>query len=244
MSVRVLVNGAFGRMGQVAVQAIGTAPELELAGKIGRTDDLKSAIRENTPDVVLDLTTATVVFANTMTIIAEGVRPVIGTSGLLQKQIAEVRQLCDQQRLGALVVPNFSISAILMMKYAQNAAKYLPHVEIIELHHNGKEDSPSGSALRTAELIAESRRETPLSAQQHEVIPGGRGANYQGIPIHSIRLPGLVAHQEVLFGGSGQTLTIRCDMTSRDSFVPGICLACKEVMLLDTLCYGLEHVMQ
>ena len=130
-----------------------------------------------------------------------------------------------------------------MMKYAQDAAKYFPQAEVIELHHDGKVDAPSGTAIKTANLIAEARTSSPQTNAEKEIIPGARGANAEGIHIHSVRLPGLVAHQQVLFGGQSQTLTIRHDSIHRDSFMPGVCLACKKVMDLNELVYGLEHLL-
>ena len=240
MPTRVLVNGASGKMGQVAIEAVNLDGGLELAGTGHRGDDLLSLIENTNPDVVLDFTTATAVFENTATIIKAGVHPVIGTSGLLETQVEQLTVLCEQQRLGGVIVPNFSISAVLMMKFAKDAARYFDKVEIIERHHDEKKDSPSGTAIRTAEMMAEdiSSRD---DIEEEATIPGVRGARYQGISIHSIRLPGLVAHQEVLFGGPGQLLTIRSDLINRDAFSPGICLACKEVVNLNGLKCGLEH---
>ena len=173
------------------------------------------------------------------------VRPVVGTTGLGAKEHEEIRGLCTVHQTGALISPNFAIGAILMMKIAQEAAKLLPHVEIIELHHDQKLDAPSGTALRTAELIAGVRGQMRQGhPDEVEKLSGARGAQFAGIPIHSVRLPGYVAHQEVIFGGMGQTLSIRHDSISRESFMPGVVLACKRVLALDGLVIGLEKVME
>ena len=191
----------------------------------------------------MDFTTAASVLKNIVCIIESGARPVIGTSGLLPEDIEELQILCTKQKLGGIIAPNFAVGAVLMMKYSQDAARYFPQAEVIELHHNGKLDAPSGTAIKTANLIAESRASVPQKIAEKEILSGARGANAEEIRIHSIRLPGLVAHQEVLFGGQSQTLTIRHDSTHRDSFMPGVCLACKKVMELNELVYGLEHLL-
>ncbi len=241
MSIRVLVNGARGRMGVVCVKAVREDPALELAGRSDSGDVLQSVIRDTNPDVVLDFTTASAVMENINCIVKEGVRPVIGTSGLVREQVDEIRKACKKRHIGGIIAPNFSISAVLMMKCAREAALHLPDVEILELHHDKKEDSPSATAIRTAELISENDSRARSVKKGKETIPGGRGADYLGIPIHAVRLPGLVAHQEVIFGGVGQTLTIKSDTFNREAFVPGICLACKKVVELDELYYGIEH---
>lgn len=241
--IRILVNGAAGKMGQEAVKAIQHAEGLVLAGEATKEDDLTHAIIKTKAQVVLDLTTAAAAFANANTIIAAGAHPVIGTSGLLALQVQELTQLCAQKKLGALVVPNFSIGAVLAMQYARDCARYFPNVEIIELHHNKKADAPSGTAMRTAELIAQTKAKAPTNTAEKEILPGARGANYHDIPIHSVRLPGLLAHQVVIFGSMGEILTINHDILSREAYMPGICLACHKVVGLKTLMYGLEHVL-
>lgn len=242
--IRVLVNGASGKMGQMTVKTIENHSELELAGALGRQDNLALEIKNRRPDVVIDLTNAESVLANTQTIINAGVRPVIGTTGLLKDQISKLQQQCAKIKLGGIIAPNFSLGAMLMIKYAQEIAKYFPDVEIIEMHHNGKLDSPSGTSIRTAEMIAENRKTIPAPLKNtRETVPGARGANYLNIPIHSVRLPGLVAHQQIIFGGLGETLTIRHDSIDRQCFMPGIVLACKKVMELNQLIYGLENVL-
>lgn len=244
MSIRVLVNGASGKMGQLAVSTILQEPSLTLVGQTGRTHNLAQEIKNANAQVVVDLTNADVVYKNVKTIIESGVHPVIGTSGLQSDQVKSLQAECQKQKLGGIIVPNFSLGAILMMKYAQEIAKYFPHLEIIEMHHDGKLDSPSGTAIRTAELIAATRN-MPALSQQHtrETLPGARGASYQQIPIHAIRLPGLMAHQQIIFGGTGETLTLTHNSIDRKSFMPGILLACQKVVALDHLQYGLEQLL-
>jgi 4-hydroxy-tetrahydrodipicolinate reductase len=242
MAIRVLVNGAAGKTGQVACQAIGADAGLELVGTGGRGDDLAALIQKVQPDVVLDLTVASVVFANASAIVSCGVRPVIGTSGLLQEQVEELGRCCREQSLGGVIAPNFSLSAVLMMKYAREAAPYFSRVEIVEAHHEQKRDSPSGTALRTAEMVAETW-DKPEPVKSEDTVEGARGASYRGVPIHSLRLPGRIAHQEVLLGGPGEILSIKSDLVDRDAFSPGILLACKKVMELDQLKYGLEDLL-
>ena len=242
-AIPVLVNGAQGRMGQEAVKAITAESGLELVAQTDLGDDLPAMLRNSGAQVAVDFTTATMAYNNARTLIEYGVRPVIGTSGLLPEQVAELQALCQAKQIGGVIAPNFAIGAVLMMKYAADAVKYLPHVEVIELHHDRKADAPSGTAVKTASLLAEARTETPALLDEKELIPGARGGKTQGIPVHSIRLPGLVAHQEVIFGGKSETLTIRHDSIHRESFMPGVCLACKKAIALNELVYGLEHVL-
>lgn len=244
MTTRIIVNGANGKMGQLAVKTILNQPEFTLVGQLGRKDNLADEITKSKAQVVVDLTTAETAFNNTRTIIEAGAHPVVGTSGLLHDQVLQLQEMCSEKKLGGIIAPNFSIGAVLMMKYSQEFAKYFPEVEIIEMHHNGKLDSPSGTATRTAELLATARTAPPTTLKNtRETIPGARGANYQHIPIHAIRLPGLVAHQQIIFGGIGETLTIRHDSIDRQCFMPGIVLACKKVIGLKELVYGLEHIL-
>lgn len=243
MQVKVLVNGARGKMGQEAVKAIKADSALALVGERDIDTDLWATIKVTKPDVVLDFTTPSAVYDNALMIIDLGARPVIGTTGLTIEQIAELKHRCTEKKLGGLIVPNFSLGAVLMMHFSKIAAQYLPDVEIIELHHPAKLDAPSGTALRTAEIIAEAREQTPQSIASQESIAGARGAHYQHIPIHAVRLPGLVASQEVLFGGQGETLSIRHDTFHREAFMPGVCLACKKVISLDTLIVGLDKIL-
>lgn len=243
MPVRVLVNGAHGKMGQETVKAIHADPDLILAGEAYRDNDLALMIKTTQAEVVVDLTVASIVFENAQKIIASDACPVIVTSGLSLAEVAQLTEQCKAKGLGGLVAPNFSIGAVLMMRYAAETAKYFPDVEIIEYHHNKKVDAPSGTAMRTAEMVAEGRMRIPEDPTKHEVLSGARGGLHQDIRIHSIRIPGVIANQEVIFGGEGETLTLTHNTLHRGAFMPGICLACKKVPTLDTLLYGLEHIL-
>lgn len=243
MTIKILVNGAHGRMGQLAAKAIAQHEKLSLVASTSKTDDLQQAIQQSQAQVVVDFTHPQAVFANAQTIIAARARPVIGTSGLQLTQIANLKAQCAKIKLGGIIAPNFSLSAVLMMKYAQAIAKYIPEVEIIEYHHQHKADSPSATALYAAEMLTQARDAQPKQTTTHETIPGARGANYQGIPIHAIRLPGLMAHLQIMFGNAGETLTLQHDTIDRAAYMPGVCLACEKVMELHEMVYGLEHVL-
>lgn len=239
MTIQVLINGAYGKMGQECVKAFSNDAEFALVGKNGSDENLSAAIQKYKPQIVVDFTTPNSVFENALTIIAANAHPVIGTTGLKPEQIAELEKRCAEKKLGGVVAPNFSIGATLMVRFAQQAAKYFPDAEIIELHHPAKLDAPSGTAIKTAECIAAARLTNP---SQTATAPA-RGAISHGIPIHAVRLPGLVANQEVLFGGQGETLRISHYTINRETFMPGVLLACKKVLQLDHLVYGLEHLL-
>jgi 4-hydroxy-tetrahydrodipicolinate reductase len=264
MSIRVIVAGANGKMGQEVVKMIDQTEHLTLVGGVSRsnagkdvgevvgigkrnvifTASVEEALAKHQADVLVDFTTPQTVKRHMELALNKGVRPVVGTTGLSDQDMKELDTLCREQGLGALIAPNFAIGAVLMMVFAKQAAKYLPHVEIIESHHDRKLDAPSGTALKTAELIKGSREEIRQGhPDEEERLPGARGAEYDGFRIHSVRLPGLVAHQEVLFGGQGQLLTIRHDSIHRESFMPGVRLAIEKVMELDHLVYGLEKIL-
>lgn len=244
MPIRVLVNGAFGRMGQLTTKAITAHPKLELSGQTGREYDLKQAIKDSKADVVVDFTHPEVVFKNTQTILDAGARPVIGTTGLKADEVKALQKIAAAAKIGGVIAPNFSMGAVLVMKAAREMAKYIPNMEIIEMHHEAKIDSPSGTAMRAAELMAEcASNPNALISELRETIPGARGALLRGIPIHSIRLPGMLAHLEILFGNPGETVTLRHDSIDRQCYMPGICLACEKVMTLDKLAYGLEEIL-
>lgn len=244
MTIRVIVNGAEGKMGRETVKAVERDKELVLVGKTGLHDDLAKVIEQSKADVVIDFTVASAGFNNASIIIASGAHPVIGTTGFLPDQIQELQKRCTKQKLGGIIAPNFSIGAVLMMRFAQQAAQYYSHAEIIEMHHTGKEDSPSGTAIKTAQMISGGRSELIAIKKTRETIPHARGANYEEVAIHSVRLPGLVAHQAVLFGGRGETLTIRHDSIHRECYMPGVRLACKKVMEIDHLVYGLDNFLE
>lgn len=240
--INVIVNGAKGRMGQEAVIAITQDPQLNLVAALDKTDDLASVIMKSDAHVVVDLTNAHSVFENAKKIITNKVCPVIGSSGLLEHQVNELKMLAKDLHVSGLIVPNFSLGAVLMMQFSEIAAKFFHHVEIIERHHPDKLDSPSGTAIRTADLIAAKIQNT-AKAQSVETIPHALGANYKNIHIHSLRLNGSCAHQTVLFGGNAETLTIQHDSNNRKSFMPGLVLSCKKVQLLNGLHVGLENIL-
>jgi len=244
MKIQVLVNGAKGKMGAETVNAVLGDPALSLVGQTDLGDDLKVAIRDFGAQVVVDFTHPSSAFANAELIIGAGAHPVIGTTGFTTEQIASLQGQCMAKGLGGVIAPNFAIGAVLMMRFAAEAAKHLPHVEIIEIHHDGKADAPSGTAIKTAELIGAARPFTPKpKVASKELSPGALGARGYPVPIHSVRLPGHVAHQEVILGGMGESLRLRHDSISRESFMPGVILSIKKVVQLDCLVYGLEHLL-
>lgn len=263
--IRVLVTGACGRMGKEVCRGVMRDAELELAAAvdvvnvgmdlgellgekswgIAVTSDLRTAIENARPHVVVDFTNSTAALMNARIAAEAGLPLVIGTTGMTAAQVDELHTLAEEREIGILLVPNFALGAVLMMHFARIAARYFPYVEIVEMHHEQKLDAPSGTALKTAEVILEAREQAPEpKVQEFERLQGCRGGDYQGIRIHSIRLPGYVAHQEVIFGGTGQTLTIRHDSTSREAFIPGVILAIKEVQNIRGLVYGLEHILR
>jgi len=244
MAINVLINGAFGRMGQTAVKAIEHDPRFDLVGQTGREYDLKKAIHDSKADVVIDFTRPDAVFHNANIIIDCNVHPVIGTSGLTLDEIKKLKERCEKTKLGGIIAPNFSIGAVLMIKYAREIVKYMPRVEIIEMHHERKADSPSGTAMRTADALADElgqKLEPPQPT--HETAKGARGALHRNVPIHAVRLPGILAREEIIFGEPGETLTLRHDSIDRECFMPGVLLSCERVMTLDHLVYGLEEIL-
>jgi len=240
MSIKVIINGAHGKMGKTTADTIGEQEDLQLVASTDRSSDLAAIIQEHNADVVVDFTCPENLFEQTQTIIANNARPVIGTSGLTLEQVDTLKKQCEEKSLGGIIAPNFSLTAILMMRYARDAAKYFPDAEIIEMHHPQKVDAPSGTAKKTAELMNEARHNVSDS-QPHQDL--ARGEQYHGVTIHSVRLPGLVAHQAVIFGGLDETLTIRQDSITRKAFMPGVFLSCRKVMELDHLVYGLENLL-
>ena len=218
--IKVLVNGAKGKMGAETVKAISKENDLELVGQTDLGDNLAETIKKTNAEVVVDFTLPEVALKNVKTILNSKAHAVVGTTGLTEANLNELKKLCEKNGVNCLVAPNFAIGAVLMMRFAKEAIKYMPSAEIIELHHDKKLDKPSGTAIKTAALMGK-----------------------KDIPIHSVRLPGLVAHQEVLFGGVGQTLSIRHDSISRESFMPGIVMAVKKIKKLKGLVYGLENLL-
>ena len=254
--ITVAVVGALGKMGQETVRAIQGADDMELVGavdlfsqgevvadgKVKVEQDLAKMLAEKKPQVVVDFTRPQDVFANVKIILEHKIRPVVGTTGLDPEQIAQLDALARKQGIGGLIAPNFAIGAVLMMEFAKQAGRHFPAVEIIELHHDKKIDAPSGTAIKTAEMIVEGRAEPWSStAEELEKIKGVRGGELSGIHIHSVRMPGFVASQEVIFGLPGQTLTIRHDSIDRSSFMPGVLLGIRKVLTAEGIVYGLEH---
>lgn len=262
--IKVAVAGAAGRMGREVVKMVLQDPELQLVAAVNLSDagldagtlvglpacgvaltgDLEKALSETQPQVLVDFTTPQSAYANTELAIRLGVSPVVGTTGFTPEQIEDLDKLCHAKGIGGLIAPNFSIGAILMMRFAAQAAKYFPHLEIIEYHGDQKLDAPSGTAVKTAELIAQNRKELRQgNPNEEETIEGSRGGYYNGFRIHSVRLPGVFAQQEVIFGGFGQTLKIRHDSYERAGYMPGVNLAIKKVIECKGMIYGFDHFM-
>ncbi|MCC6382442.1 MAG: 4-hydroxy-tetrahydrodipicolinate reductase [Dehalococcoidia bacterium] len=252
--LRVVVSGT-GKMGRQVGAAVASEPGLSLVGFVdglATTADLDGlpvytnpafCFDETRPDVVVDFTNAAWTPGLAAAALSAGVRPVIGTTGLSAELLAWLEHECRSLKTGAVVAPNFAIGAVLMMHFARQAARFFTSAEIIELHHDQKADAPSGTAKATAEMMAAAREEAFRHAPtEKETVPGTRGGQVGGIAIHSVRLPGLVAHQEVIFGAPGQTLTIRHDSTGRDSFMPGIIAAVRAVTEVDRLVVGLDRL--
>lgn len=263
--INIIVAGPRGRMGKEAVKMVHDTPEFELVsvldhkydgqmlseisgfeyvGKVPVYTNIEECLQKSNATILVDLTTPEVGYIHTKAALQYGVRPVVGTTGFSQSQLKELKQLAEEKETGCIIAPNFAIGAVLMMKFSQMAAKYMDNVEIIELHHDQKLDAPSGTAVKTAEMITTARN-TKEQGHPHEkeTIPGARGANFDGMHIHSVRLPGLIAHQQVLFGTDGQTLTIRHDSYNRASFMSGVKISIETVLNLNTLVYGLENIM-
>jgi 4-hydroxy-tetrahydrodipicolinate reductase len=244
MTIRVAVLGAKGRMGSQTCRAVDAADDCELVAALDLGDDLDSLI-EASPEVVVDFTHPDAVMDNLRWCIAHGIDTVVGTTGFDGEKLNALRDLLsDAPDVGVLIAPNFSIGAVLMMRFAQQAARFYESAEIIELHHPDKVDAPSGTARRTAELIGAARREAgldPVPDATTTALDGARGAEVDGIHVHGVRLRGLVAHQEVLFGGTGETLTIRHDSLDRESFMTGVLLGVRRIIGSPGLTVGLEH---
>jgi len=255
--IRVLVTGAAGKVGSEVVRAVSAADGMEVVaavdpGAAGSTvegtvvmADLADAIAATNPDVMVDFTHPTVIEGNLRTAMAAGVDSVVGTTGLSEEKLGELAAGAPAGT-ALFFAPNFAIGAVLMMQFAEQAARFMPNAEIIELHHDKKADAPSGTAIRTARMIAAARTQVPDVPGAETELPemqGARGAVVDGVQVHSVRSPGLVAHQEVVFGGQGQTLTIRHDSIDRTSFMPGVLLAVREVAGCEGLVVGLERLM-
>ncbi len=259
-AIRVAVAGSAGKMGRETVRAVAAQQDMALVAAIDRscvgedagalagiaplgvavTEDLPRSLENSEARVLVDFTTPSAVMENVRTALRLRVAPVVGATGLGAEHLEEIRGLCKESGTACVIAPNFSIGAVLMMRFSREAARHFPRAEIIELHHDQKRDAPSGTALRTAELML-AEPGGVLQEVKDDQAPRGQGCG--PVRIHSVRLPGLVAHQEVIFGGLGQTLTIRHDSTSRESFMPGVLLAIRKVLSLHGLIVGLENLL-
>ncbi|OCB21922.1 4-hydroxy-tetrahydrodipicolinate reductase [Mycobacterium malmoense] len=242
--MRVGVLGAKGKVGSAMVAGVQAAEDLTLSAEVDAGDSL-GLLTDSGTEVVIDFTHPDVVMGNLEFLITNGIHAVVGTTGFTQERLDQVRAwLADKPGTSVLIAPNFAIGAVLSMHFATQAARFFESVEVIELHHPHKADAPSGTATRTAKLIAEARKGLPPNPDATSTgLPGARGADVDGIPVHSVRLAGLVAHQEILFGTEGETLTIRHDSLDRTSFVPGVLLAVRRVRERPGLTVGLEPLL-
>ncbi len=270
--IPVVVNGAAGKMGREVIKAVSEAPDMDLVGAIdtspehqdkdagelaGLSEPLEVPITDQMegmlafasqgkqPGVVVDFTHPDCVYDNIRSAIAYGVRPVVGTTGLSPEKLKDLANFADKASTGCLIIPNFSIGMVLLQQAAVTASQYFDHVEIIELHHNQKADAPSGTAIKTAQMLGElGKTYNQAIVNETEHIAGARGSQAdEGIRIHSVRLPGLIAHQEVIFGASGQIYTLRHDTSDRTCYMPGVLLAIRKVLQLKSLVYGLEKIL-
>ena len=269
--IPVVINGAGGKMGREVVKAVAGAADMEIIAAVDKNpallgqdvgeiagcgavevpivNDLEASLvmatQSKIQGVIVDFTHPSGVYANTRAAIAYGVRPVVGTTGLSEEQINDLKEFAEKASTGALIIPNFSIGVVLMQQASLQAAKYFDHVEIIELHHNQKADAPSGTAIKTAQMLAELGKQfNPAEVEEKEEMPGAKGAvTEDNIRIHSVRLPGLIAHQEMIFGAPGQIYTLRHDTSDRSCYRPGVLLSIRKVTELQTLVYGLENIL-
>ena len=260
-SIRVVVHGALSKVGQEVVKAVYREPEMKLAGAVDRkatqdslalpdgsgtvpySADLESILSSCRPDVIVDFTIAKAAMLAVRIAAKSGVNMVIGTTGLTADDLGEIERLTVENKIGVVVAPNFALGAVLMVHLAGIAARYLDYAEIIELHHNQKADAPSGTAKSTAKAMAAERGKPFLRSAEQDGAFTSRGEQFEGINIHSVRLPGLLAHQEVILGAPGQTLSIRHDTISRECFMPGVILAIKEVVKRKGFTYGLDTLL-
>lgn len=247
--IKVAVCGALGKMGKEVVNAVNNCPDTELAAQIDIMGDcfktIEDAQKNSKIDVLVDFTQPKSIYENAKYCLTHGIKIVIGTTGLTDGQVEELKKLSKEKNTGCFIAPNFSTGAVLMMMFAQTAAKYFDNAEIIELHHNQKKDAPSGTAIKTAQLMAQAKESFSCgNCAEIETIKGARGANsYSNIHIHSVRMPGFMASQEVIFGSNGQTLTVRHDSTDRKCYMQGVLLAVKHVFDNNNFVYGLENIL-
>jgi len=260
MVVKIILAGPRGKMGSEAIKMIQEEPNFQLVACIDKQnsekpnfdhveetpiyDDAQQCFSEITADVYIDLTIPEIGVPNTKLALEHQICAVVGTSGFTEENIQTLTNIANNNQTGCIIAPNFALGAVLMMLFSKMAATYFPDVEIIEKHHDNKIDAPSGTATKTVEMIQQTRTSKHQGhPEEYEIVPGARGAENDGIHIHSVRLPGLVAHQEVIFGSKSQLLTIKHDSFNRESFMEGLKLAINEVQKLETLVYGLENVM-
>lgn len=274
VQIPVVVNGALGKMGRAIVKAVSEADDMKLVGAIDRNpqfigEDIGEVVGigplevpvlneleatlvtaqneapEGSSAVMVDVTHPDSVYQSVRAALAYGVRPVVGTTGMSEKQIQDLAEFADKASTGCLLIPNFSIGMVLLQQAALQASAYFDHVEIIELHHNQKADAPSGTAVKTAQMLAEMNKTfNPPEVEETEKMTGARGSQTEdGVRIHSVRLPGLIAHQEVIFGAAGQSYTLRHDTSDRVCYMPGVLLSIRRVLPLKSLVYGLDKIL-
>ncbi len=247
--IKVAVCGALGKMGKEVVEAVLADNQTELAAKIdlngGDFTSIEAAAAAKKIDVLVDFTQPSSILENAKYCLNNGIKIVIGTTGLSDAQVQELEKLSADKNVGCFIAPNFTTGAVLMMMFAKQAAKYFDNAEIIELHHNQKKDAPSGTAIKTAQMMAEANKNLAAgNCEEVETIAGARGGkSYSDIRIHSVRMPGYIASQELLFGASGQIMSIRHDSMDRKCYMPGVLMAVKHVFEKNDFVYGLEKIM-
>lgn len=243
MSIKVAVLGAQGRVGSTVLAGLKEEPDIEIVAEIGESDSLEEITRAGA-EVMVDFTVPAAVMGNLEYCIAHGVHCVVGTTGFTEERLAQVRAWAEEHpEVGVLIAPNFAISAVLTMSFARQAARFFESAEVVEFHHPNKLDAPSGTAQHTAQGIAEAREQAGLGAAPdatEQALDGARGASVSGIPVHAVRMRGMNAHEEVIFGGQGQTLIIRQDSYDRTSFVPGVLVGVRGVAERPGLTVGLD----
>jgi 4-hydroxy-tetrahydrodipicolinate reductase len=264
VALKVVVVGAGGRMGREVLRALTPSEGFEVvaavdpqhagssvrdlagakASDVTIEEKLGAALDRTRPDVLVDFSHSSAAPQHALSAIKRGIRPVLGVTGLSRNDLREIELQCKEAGLGGLYAPNFAIGAVLMMRFAQMAAQWFPDAEIVEMHHDRKEDAPSGTAMHTAELIEEARRDQPSKKPRPLIkVEGARGGKHHEVPIHSVRLPGLVAHQTVMFGGDGELLTVRHDSMNRESFMYGVKVAVRKVRDLPEFVIGLDRLL-
>jgi 4-hydroxy-tetrahydrodipicolinate reductase len=244
-AIKLLLAGHRGRVGSALEPLLRNIEGIEYVGGVGRDDDLKAALTEHRPDVLVDFTTPAVALDNALAAVAAGAAAVVGTSGLAPDAVDRLEAACAERGVGGMVAPNFALGAVVMMHLAELAAPWFDAVEVIEMHHAGKLDSPSGTALATARRLAAARGDRPFEYRRPEkvVLKEARGGEQGGVALHSVRLPGLVADQAVMFGLAGQTLTITHRTTSRECYAPGVILAAQQLVAEPAFYRGLDALL-